>query len=153
MGGGWALRVGGKCGRGRGGGGLGLWAHLPGPKRVLRAHGLPFIEGSQAQAHLKGSEPLVVPSGTRGHGGDPRARPGVVLLFVCQPGLDLGPSFEHRRGRAREVLEWPYAIGGAPHPPQVQSDHRAKERNCKEGKSGWAICGTHTLGSQTPPPF
>ena len=56
-------------------------------------------------------------------------------------------------GSSREVLEWPYAIGGGGSPPQVQSDHRAKERNLQEGKSGWAICGTHTLGSQTPPPL
>ena len=39
-----------------------------------------------------------------------------------------------------------------PPPPPDQSDHRGKERSLPLGKSGWAIFGTPTFGSQTPPP-
>ena len=59
----------------------------------------------------------------------------------------------------REVIEWPYAAGGAAPPPpppgpplQDHSDHRGTQRNVQKGKSGPAIFGTQTLGSQTPPP-
>ena len=37
-------------------------------------------------------------------------------------------------------------------PPPGQSDHSGKKRNLQWGKSGWAIFGTQTFGSQPPPP-
>ena len=57
----------------------------------------------------------------------------------------------------REVLEWPYTAGGgggAPpiDPPPQDQDHRETKQNLPLGKSGRAIFGTQTFGSQTPPP-
>ena len=54
---------------------------------------------------------------------------------------------------AREIFEWPYAVGrgGVPPPPDPR-DHRGKKRNLQLGKCGWAIFGTQTFGSQTLPP-
>ena len=37
-----------------------------------------------------------------------------------------------------------------PPPPQDQSDQRGNKRNLLLGKSGWAIFGPQTFGSQTP---
>ena len=46
--------------------------------------------------------------------------------------------------------------GGYPPPPWTpppdQSDHRERKRNLHQGKSGRAIFGTQTFGSQKPPP-
>ena len=54
----------------------------------------------------------------------------------------------------REVLEWPYTIGGGyPPPPDIplpdQSDHRGKKRQLPFGKSGHAIFRTQKFWSQT----
>ena len=58
----------------------------------------------------------------------------------------------------RDVLQWPYIVGGGgvtpPLDPPDQSDYRGKKQYFQWGKSCWAIFGTQTFGSQTPlPPF
>ena len=78
-----------------------------------------------------------------------------------------------------EVIEWPYTTGGGggyPPPPhqsdhsdmrpvhsiamkfellqwnhECQSDHCGKKRSLPRGEFCWAIFGTQTFGSQTPP--
>ena len=56
----------------------------------------------------------------------------------------------------REVLEWPYTVGGGGTwtPSHLQSKVTAEGKNeiLKQGKSCQAIFGTQTLGSQTPLP-
>ena len=54
----------------------------------------------------------------------------------------------------RGVVQWLYSIGGGRPPPSPpdQRDNRGKQQNLPLGKSGQAIFGTQTSGSQTPPP-
>ena len=52
-------------------------------------------------------------------------------------------------GGLRVVLFLP----ATPPPPPDQSDHRGTNGNLQSGKSDRAIFGTHTFGSQTPPPL
>ena len=70
-------------------------------------------------------------------------------LKVLHVGMGVGPG----------VLGWRYTAGGAgvppaPPPPRPhdQSD-RGKQRTVPSGKTCRAILGTHTFGSQTPPPL
>ena len=61
-----------------------------------------------------------------------------LCFGLCPSPWEVLPAVHHRRT--------------PPPQPTNQSDHRGKKGNLPLGKSGRAILGTHTFGSQTPPP-
>ena len=66
-----------------------------------------------------------------------KGRPVLIIFFAA---------------RKRGTPPPPPPPGPSPPPPPDQSDHRAKKRNSRLGKSCPAIFGAQTFGSQTPPP-
>ena len=101
---------------------------------------------------------------------------GFGSLILVTTAMKAKGAKEHS-AMAREVLEWPYTLGGGGTPPPpfhpppaarraanlLGSVHTApspsipkwpswKKRNRPLGKSGRAIFGTQTFGSQTPSP-
>ena len=79
----------------------------------------------------------------------------VCLRALVDPLLSIAVCFVLGGGGRREALEWPYTVGGGGGTPVPdQSDHSGKKRNLLLEKSGRAMFGTQSFGSQTsPPPF
>ena len=53
-------------------------------------------------------------------------------------------------GGSSLALERSTTVGGHPPPPD-RGDHRGRKRSLQKGRFDWAIFGTQTFGSQTPP--